>query len=260
MQQENWIDQFYNDSGTITHFSDKQKRLLDLNKPKLLYQYRPINDLNIQNIKNNVIWVRRTSDFNDPYDCLASTNSIKIASTWTSDPVMQKQLKELDEDLKKEAEDLRKFHCVSCFSVNPYSLLMWSHYAGQHRGFCVAYDYDELVKVSREAVVPAWYGKKLNLLRPKTERARTDRIFVRKAIDWSYEEEWRIIALLLDKNSPGRLLKAPKPKKILWGSQVNESDSSVLELKNYCMAESIMCTKLELDEDEYKLNEINGYQ
>lgn len=29
---------------------------------------------------------------------------------------------------------------VSCFAQSPYSMLMWSHYANNHQGFCIEYE------------------------------------------------------------------------------------------------------------------------
>ena len=33
---------------------------------------------------------------------------------------------------------------VACFSETKESILMWSHYADNHKGFCVEYDFKEL--------------------------------------------------------------------------------------------------------------------
>ena len=62
-----------------------------------------------------------------------------------------------------------KIFKTTCLSENPKSILMWSHYASQHEGFCIEYDFnkaigsdfplDRLVKVKYSDDIP-----RLNLL------------------------------------------------------------------------------------------------
>ena len=39
------------------------------------------------------------------------------------------------QELQKTANRFR----ISCFAETPYSILMWSHYARSHQGFCIEY-------------------------------------------------------------------------------------------------------------------------
>ena len=41
--------------------------------------------------------------------------------------------------LKAKIDDLRKGLAVVCFTEDVKSILMWSHYANNHRGFCIEY-------------------------------------------------------------------------------------------------------------------------
>src|SRR4051812_2237604 len=38
-------------------------------EPRHLYKYQTINSQNIENLKNEVIWLPKPSKFNDPFDC-----------------------------------------------------------------------------------------------------------------------------------------------------------------------------------------------
>ncbi|MGY5732340.1 DUF2971 domain-containing protein [Vibrio chemaguriensis] len=42
------------------------------------------------------------------------------------------------------SENMKQAFKVCCFSEDPKSILMWSHYADYHKGFCIAYDFGEL--------------------------------------------------------------------------------------------------------------------
>ena len=41
--------------------------------------------------------------------------------------------------LKAKIDDLKKGLAVVCFTEDVKSILMWSHYANNHRGFCIEY-------------------------------------------------------------------------------------------------------------------------
>lgn len=88
------------------------------------------------------------------------------------------------------------------------SALMWSHYTKTYSGFCVGFDrnhsyFQEILdgeQPRRTALLPVNYGTK----RPIIPKVRTDanglEIFLTKSIDWAYEEEDRLLALLKDAN------------------------------------------------------------
>ena len=142
----NWIDEFYNNGNGIIRLNEFQKKLLERNAPRVLYQYRPSESYNVDNIKNRVIWARKATDFNDPYDCLITTSSMerqikRIKRIGTN--LLLKELEDMQKAFIDEAQKIRASQAVSCFSCICDSLLMWSHYADQHKGMCVVYDYNK---------------------------------------------------------------------------------------------------------------------
>lgn len=110
-----------------------------------------------------------------------------------------------------ERELLRHYERgVCCFSSDYKSPLLWSHYGDQHRGLCigykvrrrpqprmqrVAYGGDRSIKTS--LVVDALLHNK------KRSKAQLDKdVLLRKARDWSYEHEWRLIGKTGVQESP----------------------------------------------------------
>ena len=90
---------------------------------------------------------------------------------------------------------------VCCFSRKFDDILMWSHYGGQHKGFCVGYSTNrnpipKLQKV--EYINDRTISTKL-LARAMVQNdgdAKTkleNDILLRKAKAWEYEDEWRLI-------------------------------------------------------------------
>ena len=47
-------------------------------------------------------------------------------------------------DYRPDFDKLREYLLVSCFSEDYKSILMWSHYAKDHTGFCVQYNFKSL--------------------------------------------------------------------------------------------------------------------
>lgn len=87
---------------------------------------------------------------------------------------------------------------VSCFSETSDDLLMWTHYAGNHSGVCVAYSTSRLVDGLSEQVslVRLGYGDAPPLISSSEARnaERTARkILSQKKLNWAYEREWRVL-------------------------------------------------------------------
>ena len=76
---------------------------------------------------------------------------------------------------------------------------MWSHYANDHKGICLEFANDNpLIKHAR----PVHYKNDYPEWTPQNFVLNTDanvlELVLTKAMDWSYEREWRIIASGLD--------------------------------------------------------------
>jgi hypothetical protein len=106
--------------------------------------------------------------------------------------------------LAEKIREQKEWVKVSSFCENHKSILMWSHYADFHKGFCVEYDLSKWNKedIRRRILCPVIYqddifdsteyllyfikNKKLNNL-------YSILMWSTKAKDWSYEKEWRMI-------------------------------------------------------------------
>jgi hypothetical protein len=99
-------------------------------------------------------------------------------------------------------EELRKTHQtgVLCLSAKFDSLLMWSHYADQHRGVCVEYDVSGVAKALRKVSygesrrvsakdIRDWLVGDDKLARSSIDRA----CLLTKSKEWAYEQEWRLL-------------------------------------------------------------------
>lgn len=83
---------------------------------------------------------------------------------------------------------------ISCFSDVNDELLMWSHYAGRYKGFCLEFDtkHPPLQKMRKVK-----YLTKIPRIDPATLLLNDDfesvmDLFSTKSTSWSYEREWRV--------------------------------------------------------------------
>ena len=83
---------------------------------------------------------------------------------------------------------------IYCLTSRLDSVLMWSHYADQHKGICLEFD------VTRDPIGRAYkvlYSEVLPAIGPDTlvdSKAMVDSVLLTKARAWCYEDEYRILA------------------------------------------------------------------
>ncbi|RVT93390.1 DUF2971 domain-containing protein [Sphingomonas crocodyli] len=84
----------------------------------------------------------------------------------------------------------REVMAVYCLSARVDSVLMWSHYAKNHTGFAVRFDYSDTFIGEAQRVR---YVHKRPLIDPGSRDERNMYVvLLSKARDWKYEQEWRI--------------------------------------------------------------------
>ncbi|MCX6183018.1 MAG: DUF2971 domain-containing protein [Bacteroidetes bacterium] len=111
------------------------------------------------------------------------------------DGIVERYLKNpplFEKSIKENIDDTFKYNGLCCFCKNNENILMWSHYADNHRGVCLEFDTDrdeELFKnpllVKYEKDIPEFnYFNHYENIR--------DFMLGIKYIKWDYEEEVRI--------------------------------------------------------------------
>lgn len=157
----------------------------------------------------------------------------------------------------------RKLVKLCSFSGVNDSLLMWGHYADNHRGFCLEYDVEALDAVHpfRRNLYPVVYSHQLYGLRLYAEKLVAPNrqefcpmlpllAMMHKFDGWGYEEEWRMIfekeVVIADHDQP-----APTPSRIFLGSRMELAKSK--ELLSICEQKKIPAYKMRLADDRFEL-------
>lgn len=189
----------------------------------MIYKYYPFTDRSLENLKENKIWVSHHSKFNDPFDSAFSISG----------------------PLQKEYSKYITNKAICCFSKRMDSILMWSHYANNHTGFCVGFDEDRLPEnplifdVIYTDVFPDFNTSKIKTqtkIPGKVRLKETIPPLITKYCDWSYEDEVRLILELDPDKHPeetwdGKFLKIPPDAatKIYLGCMMSHGDRNILK-------------------------------
>lgn len=121
--------------------------------------------------------------------------------------------------------DMRARIGVSSFSERVDSPLMWAHYAGGHKGYCVEYDFTNC-DVSDD-VLPVIYQDEIFECSYLLDHDKSRQLMITalvKSKDWEYEKEWRMIMLQEKALKPGLIVNVPTPKAVYLGSHMLEED------------------------------------
>lgn len=158
---------------------------------------------------------------------------------------------------------------ITCFSKKSDEILMWSHYANKHTGFCVEYDFSKCTNwAALITLFPVIYSKsrphfpmsifeQSNNFKDITVKEGNDsiisliRLLLIKSDIWSYEEEWRIIGLqnqLIDKH----LLELDIVTKIYLGANI--SDKNEKEIVDIAKSKGIPVYRYIMNQDQYTLD------
>jgi hypothetical protein len=146
------------------------------NFPNALYRYRSLERLAypLEELRDGYVFLSDPANFNDPYDsALSVSHELMLKQVlekfgpeygFNQDAAAQylESLGEEEKKLEQESTEslfrgvLSLFHGafrdnqdffstfrnlvrVSCFTTNPNSVVMWSHYANEHKGICVEF-------------------------------------------------------------------------------------------------------------------------
>lgn len=161
-----------------------------------LYSFRRFNVYSLSDLINNEITVSTSKKMNDPFD--------SIINLWGSEEQLKETCKEHKhiKNLSKSFDYFRiRSFCNGETEEALGNLLMWSHYADEHRGYCVKYKLskhfikqDENDSFEHMFLKPIIYRKdeeKVDISELTT--INTDLAFATKHRSWKYENEVRLI-------------------------------------------------------------------
>jgi hypothetical protein len=188
--------------------------------PPVLYKYEAFSTQSLLNLKKQIIYFGSPLHFNDPYDCALTPNIVEpsdeeivqvrdnyLASTDL--PAKVRQDLETNSLPRLRAVLMRVAHAgfraivdeflskggVTCFSERNDDLLMWSHYGGRYKGFCLEFDTasEPFQKISPVRYVSGLPPLSIADILLDRDFHPVRELFCTKADAWKYEREWRAL-------------------------------------------------------------------
>ena len=179
-----------------------------------IYKYQTININLLKSLQKKMIWYSRMDRLNDPYELFF------IDNTGTDIYI-----------------DFRKTLCVSCFSKNRDEILMWSHYANNHKGICLEWDID--FEKMKGSLFEIDYNKDITILQKvdlldsghlSINIKTNGKFLLSKFKTWAYEEELRIFRIVEDLSKIGIYCEFPgKLTTIYFGTNTLKDDIDLVK-------------------------------
>lgn len=118
---------------------------------QILYKYREDGENTERIFIEHTLWFAHPNEFNDPFDCYANVQVLdeeglqklikKESCSSFEEQIYQEGLHKYDVDkLRENVNIVLNEIGVCCFTKNPSNILMWSHYAHNHKGICLEFD------------------------------------------------------------------------------------------------------------------------
>jgi hypothetical protein len=188
--------------------------------PRYLYKYRAESSLGIEDlILRNRIYFPSPEGFNDPFDCAPTIDTHSSerdrkrfyeAATANDPPRPRTERRQqianarhnsrnksakaqLDQSLTDYMRQLTGVTGVLSLSAVPDQILMWSHYADSHQGFCLRFRTDQGRPISDAREVHYQGERPIVKIFSEPQEVWVKSALLTKADYWSYEKEWRVI-------------------------------------------------------------------
>ena len=241
-------------------------------------------------MSDNIIYFPSPSKFNDPFDCsisfrpdLATKDQVvqyryqryKEEQPLQKDSILRKLAKDdykqkrhknpvLIKQFNEQVIDVQRYkHGIFSLTPSYYSLLMWSHYANSHKGFCIGFNVYRLLSFTSEylykkkglsiALFKVTYPSEYPIIN-SFALEQTDKLpsITTKSDVWSYEHEYRLI--LLNKANHKEELPKDIIRRVILGCKISSEDKKdiINILKN--RKDAIHLYQAKLSENKYGLD------
>ena len=245
--------------------------------PEKVYKYRTWNNGFHKNILlHNELYLASPKEINDPFDCRIPPNfknqTPEEKEKYITDLAVRKydevqrqglDMKKVLSDFEKRMDNPEKFqreaenyiyeqqnkhYGILSLSKRWNGILLWSHYSDSHKGFCVGFWTEKMLKTGlfgKAGLVN--YDVEFPEIKPtvaKDKMSVTKKAFIQthtKSEDWTYEEEFRFLNVFFpDEPKPfERIIQVPDSVFSDVTIGINVSDADKEEIIEVCKRKRI---------------------
>jgi hypothetical protein len=246
----------------------------------LYFKFKPCDEYAVQFVKDGKVWFSRLTSLNDPFegDFTISDEEIKKlidSRVWFAPdetPNAVKNAHAVDFTctiLSRYREEIKSRYYIFSVAKEKWSdILMWSHYAMNHRGVCIGLSIPEKQEHFTEAtekrlllynnttiIHPIEYSEKIVSV-PLDKDPEQVRLCRQKSPQWTYEREHRLIIRDSTIRSNGHCLKINNQaiKRVIFGARTSgdEIDKFIRDVDR----SDIIYRKAVMKHGMFKLNTI----
>jgi hypothetical protein len=182
---------------------------MDYSSSRLAFKYRSGDSYtlkrDLESLQNSTFYATQRNNLNDPFEGRFDRNSLdnQLSAVQKLVSMLMPTTSASFDEVTKAVNGVISFvdkSGVFSLSLNPLSELLWAHYGGSHRGFCIGYDVQRLVEfepnihycldVQYSDTVPTLTYEQFIVSNPQVILQKLLGI---KSTPWQYEQEVRIV-------------------------------------------------------------------
>ena len=217
---------------------------------KKFYKFRKCDDRYFESLRKGTIYFSSLQDLNDPFE-----GKFSLGETCVIDANNRLRNKMNRRLVFSMAEDFGNENFVKD------NHLMWTHYADQHRGFCIEYnenilfgfqDYELVKNVQENIWVRMHYSGEMTdeISMFEDLEVKVADILRNKNIAFEYENEVRLIRHTLDLNDKLKNV-SDSVSAIYLGCRISCEDK--MKLLSICCELGVKCFQMSLEQSSYSL-------
>lgn len=104
-----------------------------------IFKYRDFNKSSLELLINRQIWFAKPDTLNDPFECQMIFKDI-LKAIWLTHDIAD----DFKNKIEQQTEEILLTSGICSFSKVRQNQLMWSHYADEHKGFCIGFEKEKL--------------------------------------------------------------------------------------------------------------------
>lgn len=141
---------------------------------------------------------------------------------------VDEQLENVQKRWAEIIEETNKNIRICSFSEQNDSLLLWSHYADQHKGICIEYDLvdENSMRPFLQPIIYTDNVHKIGLFEDITPLKKIGSTLF-KCKDWEYESEWRLTIIKQEKIFPQKM-EISNPKAVYLGTRFYLNEKNLI--------------------------------
>lgn len=205
------------------------------------FKYCPVDKRLLESLIQSAIYFPRREQLNDPFDCnvdIARALDHAIASGSCKAPEILQRFRGNEAVIQRFRTNVESLG-VGSFSLINNETLLWSHYASDHKGVVLRYDFpesylndeDNILGVSAVSYEPNaisdWLIQNARLYEEDNQAfiiGLLQKVLMSKAPAWSYEQEARIVRF------KSGVFEVPRTAltHVVFGLQTSEHDEQLV--------------------------------